>query len=298
MRRSVLLALMISGCVGSYDAGTPGTPGTPAMPGTPAPSTPAKPTSTPDMATAPQAPAAPTARQLFDTNVSPMLLSNCSSCHAGTPPTQGPTFLGAGQANFYANLKADSRFVNNTAAQSLLLTKGAHEGPAWSQANGNLILAWLTQEIVENPGLPAPPPPTNAAEQQLQAFAKCMTITDFNASGMKDLQNQTTVGDGGSCYSCHQTGMYVFLSTDATANFNHLNMSPWILKFAVAAVNPDGSFQDIVAANRFRDRGQETGHPAYTLTQARQTALTTYFQDTYTKYKAGNCVASNPDMGP
>jgi hypothetical protein len=116
-----------------------------------------------------------------------------------------------------------------------------------------------------------------------------MAQTDYDGDGMKDLQNQGTSGNGGPCTSCHQTGMYVFLSNDTTQNFQRLQQSPWIMKFALASVNADGSFADIVAANRFRDRGQEPGHPPYTLSSARQQALDSFFQDTYARYKAGNC---------
>jgi hypothetical protein len=136
---------------------------------------------------------------------------------------------------------------------------------------------------------PAPAPtPTGAAE--IAKFGKCMLAADWTSSGMSDLQNQTTAGYGGECYSCHATGMYgTYLSKVATDNMTMWKTSPWVEKFATASVNPDGSFADIIPTNRFRDRGVEAGHPAYQLTDARTTALTNFFMLTYTHYKAGNC---------
>jgi hypothetical protein len=116
-----------------------------------------------------------------------------------------------------------------------------------------------------------------------------MSLKSYNATGMNDLQNQGTNGNGGPCTSCHQTGQYVRLSADAKANFAALRTMPFVLKFAVASVNPDGTFADIVAANRFLDRGQEPGHPAYKLSSNRTQALQDFFQATYASWKAGNC---------
>lgn len=136
---------------------------------------------------------------------------------------------------------------------------------------------------------PAPPPsPTGAAE--IAKFGKCMQAADWTSSGMADLQNQTTAGYGGECYSCHATGMFgTFLSKLPTNNLTMWKTSPWVEKYATASVKPDGSFADIIPTNRFRDRGVEAGHPPYQLTAARQTALDTFFMLTYTHYKAGNC---------
>jgi hypothetical protein len=138
---------------------------------------------------------------------------------------------------------------------------------------------------------PAPSPASTAA-QELVKFGNCMQLADWTASGMPDLQNQVTIGEGGECYSCHQTGMYnVALTKSANNNFNLMHTMPWLLKFAQATTAADGTFQDITPTERIRDRGSEAGHPVYTLTTARQQALDTFFQLTYTRYKAGSCSA-------
>jgi hypothetical protein len=138
---------------------------------------------------------------------------------------------------------------------------------------------------------PAPPPMSSAA-QELVKFGNCMQLADWTSSGMSDIQNQVTIGEGGECYSCHQSGMYnAALTKSSNNNFNLLHTMPWLLKFAQATVNPDGSFADITPTERIRDRGNEAGHPIYTLTTTRQQALDDFFKLTYTHYKAGNCTA-------
>lgn len=240
-----------------------------------------------------------TARQLFDKNVAPALAANCASCHAGNPPTTGPTILGSGAGQYYSALVSDSRFVNAVPLKSELITQGKHEGPALSTQQATDVEAWLTQELAERGMLPQPPPPANQAQKQLTAFGNCMSQSDYNTAGMNDLQNQDTAGNAGECHSCHSTGMYVYLSKDPTQNFDRLHQLPWLLKLAGADLNTDGTFRDIISANRFRDRGQETGHPSYNLTQTRQTALDTFFQTTYSKWKAGGCTPppTNPPGG-
>jgi hypothetical protein len=150
--------------------------------------------------------------------------------------------------------------------------------------------------------LQAAPPPTSTAAQELVKFGNCMQLADWNSTGMKDVQNQTTIGEAGECYTCHQTGMYnVALTKDANNNFNLMHTMPWLLKFAQATTDAAGNFQDITPTERIRDRGSEAGHPVYTLSTTRQQALDNFFQQTYTHYKAGNCTppaaAPVPDGG-
>lgn len=140
--------------------------------------------------------------------------------------------------------------------------------------------------------LQPPPPPASTAAQELVKFGNCMQLADWTASGMPDIQNQTTIGEGGECYSCHQSGMYnVALTKNGNNNFNLLHTMPWLIKFAQATTAADGSFQDITPTERIRDRGSEAGHPVYQLSTTRQKALDDFFQLTYTHYKAGNCTA-------
>lgn len=281
IRTATLSLSLAAGCVGGYQPGTPGTPGDPGSQGSQGtPGTPGTPGSS-----------GLSARELFDMNVLPML-GACASCHAGTATNGGPKFLGVNGDAYYASLVADVRFVNNVPESSYLITHqhAVGEGPDLNATQDKNVVAWIAQENVEQ-ALPPPPAPANVGAQQLAAFGKCMTQADFNSSGMNDLQNQGTNGNGGTCTSCHQTGQYVFLSASPTGNFTRLQQSPYIMKFALPTLNTDGTFKDIAPALRFKDRGTEPGHPQYTLTTNRVNALNNFFQLTYTKWKAGNCPA-------
>ena len=234
----------------------------------------------------------PTARQLFDQNVLPML-GSCSTCHAGAG-VAGPPLLGSStdQTTWYGQLWNNDRFVNNDPTKSLLETHqhlATSKAPDLTTAQQKFVSDWLQQENVEHV---LPPPPTAGGAQgtaELAKFAKCMAQADYTAATMNDIQNQDTTGDAGPCYTCHSTGLYVYLSKTAADNFTMMKVDPTLSKFAQASFNADGSFKDIEPSNRIRDRGSAPGHPPYVLSAARTQALTTFFNSTYTHYKAGNC---------
>ena len=90
-----------------------------------------------------------TGQQYFQQNVSPNLSAKCSACHMGTGPGPGgaPRFLGTQPSGFYAAIRADARMYTPAApATSLLVTKGSHEGPAWTSGEAANITDWLTLE--------------------------------------------------------------------------------------------------------------------------------------------------------
>src|SRR5438132_13647171 len=85
----------------------------------------------------------------FDMNVAPIFEAKCAACHMGTGPSPigAPPFLGPSRSTFYASVKSDPRKYTTTAPDtSLLLTKGAHEGPALAPAEAAAIRTWLTME--------------------------------------------------------------------------------------------------------------------------------------------------------
>jgi hypothetical protein len=86
--------------------------------------------------TAPQAPA-----DLFASTVFPSLNGTCGACHA-SGASGAPVFIGADAASTY------TLFKNRGFAQgnSLLLTKGQHEGPALTAQQVSLVNAWVADE--------------------------------------------------------------------------------------------------------------------------------------------------------
>ena len=77
------------------------------------------------------------------------------ACHA-SGGANAPAYLGG--ADPYATIKAFPGIVVSSPAASILMTKGAHEGPALANPLEASILAWLTAEA---PSVPTGPATTN-----------------------------------------------------------------------------------------------------------------------------------------
>lgn len=284
---TIPLSLMMVGCLGGYQPGSPGSmnPGTPGSPGGT--------TTTPGTG--------PNAEALFLNNVQPFISTECAACHATDAQSAGPKFLGSTGA-YYGQLVNDPRMVNSDPMMSYLIThkhlQGSGMGTDPSPVQVQSIVAWLTQENMER-SLPKPPPGGMIPYDALKAFAACMTLDDYNSSGMNNIW-RTNVNTGqGNCSSCHQNGEHnVMLSVTSDNNFKGLqsDVRHW-LKLASADLGPDGTCNDITASKRFymAGSGQDT-HPRFTTTTV-QTAVDTFFQDTYTRWKAGNCAGATPDGG-
>jgi mono/diheme cytochrome c family protein len=75
--------------------------------------------------------------QDFDANVEPILQSQCNACHAAT--LAGPTALAL------TILATPSLTGGGDPASSQLLTKGEHEGPAFTASQDSVILQWLEE---------------------------------------------------------------------------------------------------------------------------------------------------------
>lgn len=82
------------------------------------------------------------ARAKFDQDVLPILGHQCGSCHAGTTNAWM-----ASDPDAYTSVMTWPRLVDTTSpASSMLLGKGAHEGPSLAPADQATILEWLRLE--------------------------------------------------------------------------------------------------------------------------------------------------------
>lgn len=94
------------------------------------------------------------ARQMFDTEVQPLLQGACASCHVGPAGTTPLRFLGTGAIpEYYTSLVAQPVVIGNwDPAAATLLTKGVHDANrarAWTQAEQDTISMWLLAEAGE-----------------------------------------------------------------------------------------------------------------------------------------------------
>lgn len=103
----------------------------------------------------PDAGPASAARQMFDSEVAPLLSATCASCHTGPTGIAGdlsPNFMGpGGVADYYAAVVADVALIGNfVPTNATLLNKGAHDtARAWTTAEADTIAAWLLAEAAE-----------------------------------------------------------------------------------------------------------------------------------------------------
>ena len=110
------------------------------------------PAAPPDMAEPPlDAPVRLSARTIFDTQVLPLVLPSCGGCHKVQGGT-GPAFLASISPTNYDPYLITSTwpgFISTSPELSALLTKGQHEGPAFTLDQYATVLSWLSQEAAE-----------------------------------------------------------------------------------------------------------------------------------------------------
>jgi mono/diheme cytochrome c family protein len=129
--RIALVVLLVSGCTGLVD-GWGSDP-------------------TPPAADEPDAALPPTsaARAKFDQDVLPLVNGTCAGCHGGSPV--GPAWMKP-DPDVYSTMVAYPHLLElDSPATSMLLTKGQHQGPAWSVEQAATILEWIQLEHDEHP---------------------------------------------------------------------------------------------------------------------------------------------------
>jgi mono/diheme cytochrome c family protein len=94
-----------------------------------------------------------TGRELFDRSVASLISGRCGSCHSDGGRAGAPF---VSPADLYgAVLTYPGLVTPGEPARSLLLTKGAHDGPAWETAEADVISRWITLEGAAPPMIDA-----------------------------------------------------------------------------------------------------------------------------------------------
>jgi putative hemolysin len=257
-----------------------------------------------------------TARQIFDSDVKP-LLAKCSGdgCHTGPETTTVNKFLGdRGDTGYYDALINDRAIVGGfVPASAQLLTKGAHQGPAWAPAEATKITAWLNKEAQER-GTPDPDPtpdPTQITNRTVRGaemiFAGCMAtvetlFTQTQAYQVANLQTQ----NNGRCNSCHSPGGAGGLwlgptntATQISTMFNKWQEEVFFTGVFQAQIQPTTPpvYKIAAAENKLCLKGTEKqnnlgSHPAFDCRQNNSTALNNlknFITQVQTKVDAGGC---------
>jgi len=83
-------------------------------------------------------------KKVFDETVAPILETNCASCH--TAGRAGPPFLEPIPDTHSAVVNREGLLDFANPPESLLVTRGAHSGPALSTQDASVITTWITLE--------------------------------------------------------------------------------------------------------------------------------------------------------
>jgi mono/diheme cytochrome c family protein len=247
----------------------------------------------------------------FVNNVYPNIAPTCAGCHA-SGKHGAPIFLSDNPEGSYTAITAITGFIASP-AQSPLIQKGVHSGPALTDVQTTLVSDWLVKEV-GTAGDTSKPTNLRAA---FKAFGACMDYQEWLAAGLDQMAQTAT--SGGQCISCHNQGTAsVWLSDDPAVTFTKFTSFPYVQRLVTGTVTEQGQFDKIVDARRLIDKGNDrrqlnaNHHPTFNLgdgtnttPSAMQQALSNFVSDTINKmYRINGCTnvakpdAGAPDAGP
>ncbi len=254
--------------------------------------------STPADNTPPPGVASNDAKAYFVANVYPLLMGTCGSCHAAPGSDGAPPWLSSTSASdAYTMIEARGYIDLST---SLLLKKGAHEGPALTSAESTAITQWLTleQQVRGN----------SAPIDLLAKLGNCLDPTLFTAIALDKLQTTPRTDENTQrctgcnkayCQNCHEQGEY-----DMVSNDGKLGLST-IAQLQANATGADGSYliekyittdgTNLVPATAIADKSTATqtgpaySHPMFIVSSDMTTAIAAFAQDAISKYNAKTC---------
>jgi hypothetical protein len=259
------------------------------------------------------APPPSNAQPLFDANVAPIIMADCSNsaCHGNAAVTNPPPFASGTQANLYATILnyADVLFPNFEPTTAPILTKIAagHSGVTYTATDVTNITNWLTAEKTARAGSTSTTSPRDAL---LAKFSGCMTQTDFDSAGVATAwANKTTNTTNTACQQCHVNASYFLANADSTRMFQILSTAAnpqggWFMEYFFTVDTTDPTNLKMVI-NRDYINQAATGldqHEKFDIdtdknggTPSAYTRLTTFFNAAMAKMTAGTC--GTPTLG-
>jgi mono/diheme cytochrome c family protein len=97
------------------------------------------------------------AREVFERDARPLFTMRCATCHGDGGTSTAPDFLAA-RPSMYDNLVGWPALVDRRVPDdSRVLTKGRHDGPAWTSAEAATVRTWLEAEAAEADPVEATP---------------------------------------------------------------------------------------------------------------------------------------------
>ncbi len=241
-----------------------------------------------------------TAHGYYVAHVHPSLIQTCGGCHNPDGQVGAPAFLDYDAELSHPMSKGYPNIVKDPATDSILITKGPHEGPGLTVDQKAIVTTWINMELSENGGSGGSGGAGGSGggpvtlESMLTGFADCMDYDIWISSGMDTFPLQQTNGDG-PCMSCHNTGTgATYLSSDPQDTFDNNKMFPYIMRL-VKPVYEGSTPVDLVPSDRFFNKGKEACqnppicHPKFDLTPENKAALENFVSVILTKWQSGQC---------
>jgi hypothetical protein len=301
--RNILLAVTAAaglvGCVGGID--TPNNPGPNPAPTQPPPD---------GVGGGGSGSAAIEARQLFETNVYPIISSKCGSCHSSSGPVGNVTgFVAPTATDAYVTAVGYQALVGDwtpTGAPILLKVAAGHNGTSYTQADKDNIAAWLNKELAARAGGgtgsgsgTTVESPADATVRVTKEWSGCMTLANFTTANMVAWGNMRA--DNSACKTCHVDGEYGQIASDIadgapvsffkTISTNKYYMAQY---FSVDLSQGTAAAKIIINTRSFTGVGSalapHTEHPRFTLDGSTGlTALQKFYDLTMAAKTAGTC---------
>lgn len=244
-----------------------------------------------------------TAHDVYINDVHPSIIQSCGGCHNPDGQVGAPAFLDYDPELSYSLIKAYPNAIVPP-AESILITKPPHTGPALSDPQKELVGEWITMELAEagggtggaggGTGSTTETETPVTLESMLEEFAACMDYDLWVAAGMEEVPHQQTNGEG-PCLSCHNTGTgALWLSDDSLETFEKNKVFPYIMRL-VTPIYEGSNAVDLAPSQRLFNKGSETCqnppicHPKYDLSPANKEALESFVSTTLTKWQSGAC---------
>lgn len=236
------------------------------------------------------APVAGLARQIFDQDVAPVLASACASCHEGTVGSSPYKFMGEiTPTDDYLAVTTDLAIVGGfNPALASILTKGDHDGRAFTDPEKALFSAWMAQEVLDrgidlsNPPVPEPAAALTA-RQALAQWSACMQYSTWIDSQVFTWADKGS--NNGPCRQCHNDGAGAFnANADESIMFDMNKKEIFIRSFFAVApkdlANPAAGYHVVINTAKLCAKGQGDGqsHPNYNCNGGNQMG---YLQDFY-----------------
>jgi hypothetical protein len=172
---------------------------------------------------------------------------------------------------------------------------------------GLLLVACAAEEETNAPEVNTDPNPEEeiaeigdiplTLQEALGDFGKCMTVEVWVKTGIYKLYNAEVEG-GSACEACHSDATAgAPLSSDVLWMFEEHQKFPAIMRLVTGTVDERGDFKDLVAANRYADKGVGTCpegyacHPQFTLPGSLQQSIVEFVDVTLDRWHNGDCYA-------